>query len=154
MGMYDYLMLVLDDIPNFMISISIIIILVLCTSYTGILSIDDKYRNVFTKKGFNALYNASYNKAIGYVTLLLMLDLSHVVIGHFEYNGFHLLFIDIPAHHKFYDIYITTFTVLFFKEFIPVLKNINKLGINLSGVIELADKLEKKFNKSLEDSVK
>lgn len=144
--MYDYLFLIFEDLPNFIISLIIIIILSLCTTYSHILSIATEHKCLFKKKNLKIIYDASYNKIAGYIMLLLILDLSHVVIGHFEFNGFHLLFIDIPANHGFYDIYITAFTMLFFKEVLLTLKNISKLGIDLNSIINLLERTSKKLD--------
>lgn len=147
--LWDCCYLIIKDIPNFLISIIIIIYVVLCTSYTHILIYDKIHY-----KNFKLLYTASFNKVIGYIILLTLLNLTHVVIGNYEYNGLNLFFITIPANHGFYNIYITTFTVLFFREVLLTLKNINKLGINLNSVINFAEKLDKKFDKSLEEQIK
>ena len=48
---------------------------------------------------------------------------------------------------------MTAFTVLFFREVLLTLKNINKLGINLNSFINFADKLDKKLDKTLNKKV-
>jgi len=76
------------------------------------------------------------------------------VVGNYEYNGVDILFIHLPAHHALYDIYVDAFSFLFFREVLLTLKNINKLGINLNSIINLADKLDKKIDNSIESKLK
>jgi hypothetical protein len=152
--MFDLLVLVLLDLPNFIISLVIIIFLVFCTSYTNILINNKEHRNIFKRNNFMILFNDSYNKIIGYIILLLILDLSHIVFGKFEYDGFNLFFISIPPNHKLYDIYITAFTILFFKELLMTLKNITKLGIHIDMIVRTAENINKRFDNELNNKFK
>ena len=147
--LWDCCYLIIKDIPNFLLSILIIIFVVLCTSYTYILIHNKKHY-----KDFKLLYTISFNKIIGYIILLMLLNITHIVIGNYEYNGISLFFIVIPANHGFYNIYMTAFTILFFREMLLTLKNINKLGINLNSIIDLAEKLDKKLDKSFNETIK
>ena len=119
--LWDCFCLVAKDIPNFFISVILIIFVVLCTSYTHILIYNKNHY-----KDFQLLFKISFTKIVGYVILLVLLNVTHIVIGNYEYNGVNLFFINIPANHKFYNIYMTAFTILFFKEVLLTLKNINK----------------------------
>ena len=145
----DCFYIMLKDLPNFFVSIVIIAFVVFCTSYTHILIYNKKHsRNICL------LWEISFNKIIGYIILLILLDLSHVVIGNYEYNGIDILFIHLPANHAFYNIYVSAFSLLFFREVLLTLKNINKMGINLNSIINIAEKLDKKIDSKLEEAIK
>lgn len=145
MSMIQCLLMVLKDLPNFILSLIIISLLVIATSYTQILA------NGAKRAKIKDIYNISYNKLVGYIILLTVLNLSHVVIGGFELSGIEIGFIQLDPRSEFYNIYITVFIILFFKECILLLKNINKFGIDLNAFIKLADKLDKKIDSSVEN---
>ena len=146
LSLWDCCCLIAKDLPNLIISVIIITFVVFCTSYTAFLSLN---KNNIVNNCFKLIYKNSYNKIVGYVILLIILDLTHVVIGNYEFNGIDFNLIHIPANHNFYNIYMMAFTILFFKETILTLKNINKLGINLNSIIEIANKIDKKLDKSI-----
>ena len=151
MNNVDYvqmLYVIYHDVPNFVISVAIITMMVLFTAYTELLG-----DNHVTFNDIKIVVKASYRKIVGYIILLVILDLTHVVVGKYEIEGIDLFFFHLPPRPEVYNIYTTAFAILFFKEAIVTIKNIGKLGIDLAAVTKRLDKINAKLDQGIEDDV-